>query len=810
MGRVREHGATRGVDRALVAAVLAGMALATGLSVNLMLQVPLTGWLLFASGVALVAALPGVLRRWLAIASPFLAALGLYVLWRILLPPSEPPTGLLTTTTALEGAHGLGSHLIYYGQQLHLGLSAYREDLIPLTLDGAPQLRLLVVTVWYVMAWVCLWIGISLRRPVWGAAALAGVLAVWVAMQSEKRGVWSVLVFLVLMALLLGATRRTGVESRAGSSAADRPAAGVGGPGDVAPTIGGSRVGLGPLLLAAGCGTVAAGLALSLLFVFPSVARPGVPAVVAWDPLRETQGPRIVFNWRQNYPQLLDPSRNFPVMLVTSSLPTYWKANTLEVFTGDSWLSGGRFLTELGDRAALRTIPALEEEPPGSEVVQVFDVFGLSTTHLFTGGFPKELALYHPIQVFLSDSMALRTAKILGPRFTYRVSVIVPSVRPVDLVGLGREYPQDIVETYLQLPLPSAGEFRAANDVSIPGGRVVSATYPWVAEFPGIYTLNQRIVGDAEDPYEIVLRVERYLRSAHSYSLEPPESELRSPYAAFLLDHHKGYCQHFSGAAALLLRLNGVPARVAVGFVTGQEAGPRTYQVTTNNAHAWTEAYFPGVGWIAFEPTPGRFQSIPGASAYSPGFVDPFADPIVPSPGATDSQGGGVELGDRFPEDAGLGSGGQVAPGRSVPTGAWVVLALGVVLVGWPASRWLALDLVTRVGDPERRMRVLGWRLEQDLVAWGLEVPGSLTLDEIAALAWVRARVDLSEPVAVLQAVLYGGAVAREEDVRAWRTGLKRIRRNLRQSRGLSKTLVAWYGCRRCKSRRIAAVRVRY
>ncbi len=219
MGRVREHGATRGVDRALVAAVLAGMALATGLSVNLMLQVPLTGWLLFASGVALVAALPGVLRPWLAIASPFLAALGLYVLWRILLPPPEPPADLLTTTTAVEGAHGLGGYLSYYGQQLHLGLSAYREDLIPLTLDGAPQLRLLVVTVWYVMAWVCLWIGISLRRPVWGAAVLAGVLAVWVAMQSEKRGVWSVLVFLVLMALLLGATRRTGVESRAGSRA---------------------------------------------------------------------------------------------------------------------------------------------------------------------------------------------------------------------------------------------------------------------------------------------------------------------------------------------------------------------------------------------------------------------------------------------------------------------------------------------------------------------------------------------------------------------------------------------------------------
>lgn len=766
--------------RAVAVLVLAGMAAVAACSVNLMLQEPLTGLLLWTGAVALAAALPGVARPWLAFFSPLLAAAGLYLVWRIVLPLPEPPPELSTSTTAVggtvavEGTRGLGAQLSFYAQQLRLGLAAYKEDVYPLTVSGAPQLRLLVITTWFALVWAGLWVGVGLRRPLWGAAALSGILAVCVTMQAEKRGVWLVLGFVVLLALLLAATRYAAGLPR---SARVRPGAVLG-------VVG--RAGV--------LGAVGGALALGALLVFPGIARPGVPAFVAWDPLRQAQGPQIVFNWRQNYPQLLDPAFNFPIMKVTSPVPAYWRANTLELFTGDSWISSGRFLIPLGDRASRRFVTAQEEEPPGVEAVQTFEITGLNTTYLFAGGYPHELELYYPVQVYQSESMALRTDKNLGPRFTYRVKVTVPSLSPQDLVGLGRDYPPEIVDTYLQLPIPSAEEVRRVGGATPQWVAQVRDARPWVAEFQDIYALNEKIVGDAEDPYEIVLRVERYVRSAYSYSLDPPTSSYRSPYAAFLLDMGKGYCQHFAGAAALLLRLNGVPARVAVGFVTGQEAGPQTYQVTTNNAHSWTEAYFPGFGWVPFEPTPGRFQGVPGPSAYSSGFSDPFADAAAPVEESTGGEGGGRGGAGQLPEEAGFDVGTGGGSSRPVPGGVWFLLALLCVLVGWPIIRVLILEVPSRLGPPERRLRALGRRLVQDLQAWGLEPPASLTFDELAGLVGTRVGVDITEAVGRLQAVLYGGATAGEKDVEVWRGALRRVRRRLRYARGPLKTVLALYG----------------
>ena len=81
----------------------------------------------------------------------------------------------------------------------------------------------------------------------------------------------------------------------------------------------------------------------------------------------------------------------------------------------------------------------------------------------------------------------------------------------------------------------------------------------------------------------------------------PPDNE---PLLEFLFHTHAGYCQHFAGAAALLLRVAGVPTRVVVGFATGEQVGPHTWAVRDEDAHAWIEVYFPGVGWVPFNPTP--------------------------------------------------------------------------------------------------------------------------------------------------------------------------------------------------------------
>ena len=81
----------------------------------------------------------------------------------------------------------------------------------------------------------------------------------------------------------------------------------------------------------------------------------------------------------------------------------------------------------------------------------------------------------------------------------------------------------------------------------------------------------------------------------------------------------RGYCQHFAGAMALMLRFLGIPARVAAGFTSGKrEDGGWT--VTDHNAHAWVEVWFPEYGWLAFDPTPGRGALAAAYSVSSSGF----------------------------------------------------------------------------------------------------------------------------------------------------------------------------------------------
>jgi hypothetical protein len=76
-----------------------------------------------------------------------------------------------------------------------------------------------------------------------------------------------------------------------------------------------------------------------------------------------------------------------------------------------------------------------------------------------------------------------------------------------------------------------------------------------------------------------------------------------------------GYCEQFAGTYAAMMRTLGYPSRVAVGFTSGTETAPGVFSVLGRNAHAWPEVWFDGIGWVAFEPTPGR--GAPGAENYT-------------------------------------------------------------------------------------------------------------------------------------------------------------------------------------------------
>src|SRR5206468_6767534 len=119
--------------------------------------------------------------------------------------------------------------------------------------------------------------------------------------------------------------------------------------------------------------------------------------------------------------------------------------------------------------------------------------------------------------------------------------------------------------------------------------------------YGGVYRLTHRIVAGAPTEYVAVKRIEDYLRANYSYSESPPRRDY--PLRAFLFRDRIGYCQQFSGAMALMLRMVGIPTRVASGFSPGTpESG--TYLVTDFDAHSWDEVYFNRIGWVSFDPTP--------------------------------------------------------------------------------------------------------------------------------------------------------------------------------------------------------------
>ncbi|MEH3054722.1 MAG: transglutaminase-like domain-containing protein [Patulibacter minatonensis] len=134
--------------------------------------------------------------------------------------------------------------------------------------------------------------------------------------------------------------------------------------------------------------------------------------------------------------------------------------------------------------------------------------------------------------------------------------------------------------------------------------------------------ISKSLAAGTTSQLEVVQRVNAYLTDTRRfrYSRTDVPAPGRQPLLNFLVYSHVGYCQHFAGAAALLLRLAGVPTRVAVGFGTGKSTGGNRYEVADSDAHAWIEVYFKGYGWVAFNPTPAA------ADARIAGGVDPLAE----------------------------------------------------------------------------------------------------------------------------------------------------------------------------------------
>ncbi|HEV8340008.1 MAG TPA: DUF3488 and DUF4129 domain-containing transglutaminase family protein [bacterium] len=150
---------------------------------------------------------------------------------------------------------------------------------------------------------------------------------------------------------------------------------------------------------------------------------------------------------------------------------------------------------------------------------------------------------------------------------------------PLRLQAAGAAYPRFILERYLQLP-PSVT--------------------------PRTSALARRITADAPTPYTRVQAVNRYLWGQYAYDLSiGPQRTRGDAVDYFLFEERRGYCEQFASAMIVLLRSVGVPARLATGYTPGT-VHPLTglLEIRNSDAHAWVEVFFPGTGWVEFEPTP--------------------------------------------------------------------------------------------------------------------------------------------------------------------------------------------------------------
>src|SRR6478672_4300573 len=349
--------------------------------------------------------------------------------------------------------------------------------------------------------------------------------------------------------------------------------------------------------------SVAVVLAGLIVGTAPGVTKSAFLSWQSWNPLAH-DGPQVSvdYMWNQTYAPLRWPKKRTQVLQISSKKKMYWKAATLDTFLIDHWqfssqgqvvgTSSGGSLSE-----PLNALPPRARFAPKLDTVNV-KVLGLADDHLVGAGQPVKWSIPDGIQSLLDADGTVTTLEDLPRHTQYSVSVYNPQPTLRQLTNDGTKFPRAIRDSIV------------VGNMTIPAfpHTLRKGLHPLSSAFMQASDQAWRASGadQAAGEYEAAVVLEHYFR-AHPfrYTLTPHLTGKVPALADFMLFTHKGYCQMFSGAMALVLRLHGIPARVAVGFTPGKLQGSDTYLVNDRDAHAWVEVYFPGYGWIPFEPTPG-------------------------------------------------------------------------------------------------------------------------------------------------------------------------------------------------------------
>ena len=282
-----------------------------------------------------------------------------------------------------------------------------------------------------------------------------------------------------------------------------------------------------------------------------------------------------------------------PIMDVRSASGRYWRASSYDTFTGRRWVNTSSLLQSVD---AVHHVH-VEDYRARREITQTITILAPTGNVLFAAGQPlrvslKATASIAPLDPTSNDrvrplaeiAMMHRREGALRPGDTYFAVSSLSRATVEDLQEAGTDYPQWALDRFLALP----------PDLS-----------------PQVTELARQVTAGAKTPYDQAAALENYLRgfTYNDQIAAPPPGVNAVNY--FLLDVKQGYCDYYASSFAMMARSLGIPARVSAGYSQGEyQPDTGVFRVREYNGHAWPEVFFPGYGWVEFEPTAAERQIV--------------------------------------------------------------------------------------------------------------------------------------------------------------------------------------------------------
>jgi transglutaminase-like putative cysteine protease len=519
-----------------------------------------------------------------------------------------------------------------------------------------------------------------------------------------------------------------------------------------------------------------------------------------WDFYNKPGKPvEVAYVWKANYDGIdfpRDRTRVFTVKAPERS--TYWRATTLDAFTNDHWDEDLYVLeSDLPSRVQLTDDPLLpasarkESEWTRADVT----IDALRDAHLVAPSQPVAYDTKDLESVQYEPGGVARASRYLPRGAEYTAWGYAPDPTPAKLAKSPADYPPEIALDGRYLGVPHGGAVPAFGTAE----HALWASAYFRTSFEGrryrpLYQDAIRLAGNARNPYAAAVALEAWFRSAGRfvYDEHPPPARNIPPLVQFVTRTKRGYCQHFAGAMALMLRYLGIPSRVAAGFASGSyDEERKQWTVYDRDAHTWVEVWFNGYGWLPFDPTPGRGTLGAPYTTSSTRFDVNGATTVLGAAGLSArllrfERGtlGREALTPNAPGSEATATGpeaGQEGQRRMGTVAILLLLALGAVFLfvlvklGLRRSRYLTKD-------PRRIAAACRRELVEFLRDQRIDVPASVGTRELGNLLGRRAGVDATELADALGRARYGPLTRAREAAREARREVKRVRRGLRHA----------------------------